>query len=67
MKDSYVKFFVLVFFCSVLFYLIYFFTGVTEGMIKPEVIYSYLTGIISGKLLSEYFDDTNGDSQGGNK
>jgi len=35
-------------------YIIVNFTGSAEGQIKPETIYSYLTGIISGKLVEYY-------------
>lgn len=37
-------------------YVIVRFTGSGEGMIKPETLYSYLTGIISGKIIEHYLN-----------
>lgn len=43
------------FFLGCFFYVLYFYTGNERGLIRPEIIYSYLTGIISGKLIETFF------------
>lgn len=37
-------------------YVVVKFTGTQEGGIKPETLYSYLTGIISGKIIEHYLN-----------
>lgn len=45
---------ILIAFFAAFGYIVINFTGSAEGQIKPETIYSYLTGIISGKLVEYY-------------
>lgn len=43
-------------FMGVFIYTIHKYTGMEEGMIKPDVLYSYLTGIISSKIIDHYLN-----------
>lgn len=55
-RRGWVRVGILICFFTAFGYMIFKFTGQTEGMIKPETVYSYLTGIISGKIIEHYIN-----------
>lgn len=55
-RRGWVRVGILLAFFSAFGYVIVRFTGLGEGAIKPETVYSYLTGIISGKIIEHYLN-----------
>lgn len=43
-------------FCSLITYVVVMYTGNGEGQIKPEIIWSFCTGVLVTKLLDHYIN-----------
>ncbi len=52
-----VKLIIVIFILASFGYVVVKYTGVEEGLIKPETVYSFITGLISGRILNTYFDE----------
>jgi len=48
-------------FFSLFVYVVVVYTGLDEGMIKPDVLYSFLTGVLVTKLIDHYITANNND------
>ena len=47
---------IVVWFCTLITYVVVRYTGNSEGEIKPEIIWSFATGILVTKLLDHYIN-----------
>ncbi len=56
---TYLRAFIVLFFLGCFAYVLHRYVGLEEGMIKPAVVYSWLTGLIMGFIAFYFTEDFN--------